>query len=392
MLEYFALTRRGIEAAIRSIMAEAGNAYRGVSDDLGTGAASRLALFASKGKMIRGCMVRLGWEMASRKAPDEATGKMLDRAGAAMELFQSGLLVHDDIMDRDRTRRGSPTIHVEYEHELARGGYDDPQHYGEALGICMGDLAYFAAFEVLAGLETGDVESRNVCLTAARELALVGVAQMQDVANGAVKPASKNPFRNAATEPTEEEILKLYRYKTGRYTFSLPLALGSALAGSADGLSGNSARTAGSNPRKEPRTATQRETLEEAGEKLGIVFQLKDDELGLFANEAELGKPVGSDIREDKKTLFRLKLLERSGPQERKNLALIFGNQDANSDDVLYVQKTIEKTGVRAELQAMMKQQAEEALGMLALLLESAPPQSAAAFRELVAYSLERRS
>jgi len=381
VLEYFTATRRGIEAAIRSIMADFGTAYSAVSDDLGSGAASRLSAFATKGKMIRGCLVRLGWEITAAKQPDAATGTMLDQAGAAMELFQSGLLVHDDIMDRDRTRRGSPTIHVEYELDLARGAYDDPQHYGEALGICMGDLAYFAAFQMLARLETGDAASRNVCLTAARELALVGIAQMQDVANGAVKPASKNPFRNAATEPTEEEILKLYRYKTGRYTFSLPLALGSALAGST--LAGSTVGTSGN---------SAREILEEAGEKLGIVFQLKDDELGLFADEAELGKPVGSDIREDKKTLFRLRLFERSGTQERNKLSFIFGNQDAHASDVLYVQETLEKTGVRAELQAMMKQQAEESLEMLAPLLESAPPPSAAAFRELVAYSLARRS
>jgi len=386
MLEYFTKTKNGIESAIKTILSESGNGFGAVSADLGQNAAVRLSSFASRGKMIRGCLVRLGWELTARKAPDAETGRMLDRAGAAMELFQSGLLVHDDIMDRDRIRRGAPTIHVEYEQDLDNGNYNDPPHYGEALGICMGDLAYFTAFQVLAGLATGDAETRSVCATAARELALVGIAQMQDVVNGAVKPGLGNPFRNAPTEPTEEDILKLYRYKTGRYTFSLPLAIGSALARpSATGLYGSA-----SSP-QESSDAIQR-LLEEAGEALGIVFQLKDDELGLFADEAELGKPVGSDIREGKKTLLRLRLLERSGEGERVRLGTIFGNHEANTADVEYVQKALERTGVRAELASMMEQQAGEALTMLAPLLESAPPYAAAAFRELVAYSLARRS
>ncbi|MBN2874473.1 MAG: polyprenyl synthetase family protein, partial [Spirochaetales bacterium] len=344
MLEYFAGAKKEIERTIASLMDAYGAEYASVSDDLGATAASRLASFAARGKMIRGCLVRLGYELASGREPDEASSLALNLAGAAMELFQAGLLVHDDIMDRDRTRRGAPTVHVEYEEDLRRGTYDDPQHYGEALGVCVGDLAYFAAFRVLATLGAGSNASaelaRTVMAIAARELSLVGVAQMQDVVNGAVRPASTNPFRNAPTEPTEADILTLYRYKTGRYTFSLPMAIGATLAGAPE---------------------LTRLNLEEAGEHLGVVFQLKDDELGLFADEAELGKPIGSDIREDKKTLFRLRLFGRVDGAERSRLGAVFGNHEASQSDVDSVLVAMERSGVRAELAALMKAEAEAA-------------------------------
>ena len=284
MLDYFRTAREAVHQAIQDVLAEAGREYERVSGDFGSDSARRLDEFSARGKMIRGCLVRLGFELGGGKSVPPEAEESVARAGAAMELFQSGLLVHDDIMDRDRTRRGAPTLHVGYEADLARGLYGDPAHNGSSLGICAGDLAYFSAFHVLAGLEVPADVARQVCQTAARELALVGVAQMQDVANGAVRHESINPFREATASPDEQAILLLYRYKTGRYTFSLPLSIGATLAGA---------------------DLQTKASLEEAGEALGILFQLKDDELGLFADEDELGKPVGADIREDKKTLFR---------------------------------------------------------------------------------------
>ena len=298
MLDYFRTSREAVHGAIQDVLAEQGKIYDRVSGDFGADSARRLDEFSARGKMIRGCLVRLGYELGGGRIVPPGAEQSVARAGAAMELFQSGLLVHDDIMDRDRTRRGAPTLHVSYEDDLARGLYGDPAHNGSSLGICVGDLSYFSAFSILASLAVPGEVARQVCLTAARELALVGVAQMQDVANGAVKRGSINPFRDAPASPNEESILLLYRYKTGRYTFSLPLSIGAALAESS------------------PHAIT---SLEEAGEALGILFQLKDDELGLFAGQDELGKPVGADIREDKKTLFRQRLFARDRKSTRLN-------------------------------------------------------------------------
>jgi len=371
MMEYFASTRSGIAAAIQDVLGAYGETYGSVSADLGVDAANRLADFASRGKMLRGSLVRLGYELTARHEAAEPDATAIRLAGAAMELFQSGLLIHDDIMDRDRVRRGYPTLHAGYESTLESGGYDDPPHYGEALGICAGDLAYFAAFQLLAELPTSAARAVRATLIAARELCVVGIAQMQDVVNGAVRQDSANPFRDAPTDPSEEDILKLYRYKTGRYTFSLPLALGCALAGGSD---------------------AERLTLEQAGEDLGVLFQLKDDELGLFADEAVLGKPVGADIREDKKTIFRRRLMSRADGQTRVRLATMFGRHDAGAAEAEFVRGELERLGIRAELTAMMRSRADAALARMKPLLDHAPVGTAQAFSQLVTYSLERTS
>lgn len=371
MLAYFNAARSAVQERVKEILGSGAARWDRAAPGLGTDAARRLEEFALRGKMIRGVLVRLGCELASGRAASGDELVAVERAGAAMELYQSGLLVHDDIMDRDRTRRGVPTIHVEYERALDGAGYGDPVHYGEALGICAGDLAYFAGFGALTELPIAPEKARKAAAIAAGELCLVGAAQMLDVANGAARPGARNAFGSGPVEPDEEAILRLYRYKTGRYTFSLPLALGAAIAGADDAT---------------------REALEKAGEELGLLFQLKDDELGIYADEAELGKPVGSDLREDKKTLFRLKLLEAARGDTAERLRAIFGNPRSGAAELAAVREAAEALGVRAELAARMKRYAEGALAPLESLLARAPEAAAKAFRELVAYSLERNS
>ncbi len=371
MLDYVFDSRPAVRAAIKDLTTAYGAGYDAVSADFGSAMSTRLDEYCSRGKMLRGCLVRLGYELAGGKRPTGDDERAVTTAGAAMELFQAGLLIHDDIMDRDRTRRGAPTVHVAYEDALSAGRYDAPEHNGESLGVCAGDIAYFAAFRALSELPVPDGAARRVMAIAATELSLVGVAQMQDVANGAMKPGSVNPFRDAPCEPDERAILRLYRYKTGRYTFSLPLALGAAIAGASDAT---------------------RIALEEAGESLGVLFQLKDDELGLFADASELGKPVGADIREDKKTLFRLRLFERADAGLRGKLASAFGNRGSGDAEAASVREAVERLGVRADLAAEMRRYAAEAESRAAPLLAAAETEAAAAWRALVAYSLERRS
>ncbi len=393
MLDYLALARPAVAAALESILSERSSRYGASIAGMGPDVARRILDFSLRGKMLRGCLVRLGYELAAGRAPEAGSrdAEAVAITGAAMELFQSGLLVHDDIMDRDRLRRGEPTLHVRYEEELERSGYAEPAHHGEALGICAGDIAFFAAFDALAALPVPDGAARRVMAVAASELSLVGVAQMRDVANGARQDgARQDGARQDGARPagtghagaiasfdvskagTEEaEILGLYRYKTARYTFSLPLAVGAAIAEAPPAVS---------------------RALEEAGELLGLVFQLKDDELGLFADEAELGKPVGADIREDKKTPHRLRLFSKADPALRARLAAIFGSQALPPSDLALVRASVERLGVRAELAAEMERLSAEAMKAAEPFLAGATPAAGEAFRGLVDYSLSRRS
>jgi geranylgeranyl diphosphate synthase type I len=284
----------------------------------------RLAGFTRKGKMIRGGLVSLSCEMAGGRVLPAAI-----RAGTAFELIQSGLLIHDDIMDRDARRRGAPSIHEQYARLAESAGIRDPAHFGTSMAICAGEIAIFLAFEALAGLPGIRTRAAAVQALFAAEFGLVGLGQMRDIQAG----ATVGPLR-------EREVLDLYRYKTARYSFALPLAAGWALAGG---------------------RASVRSKLEDLGEDLGLVFQVKDDELGLFGDEKLLGKPVGSDIRQGKKTLHYLRLIDRAAGPDRDMVGSVFGRQEASEADILRVRDLAARLGVREDVDRIMERHARRA-------------------------------
>ncbi|MFP4490562.1 MAG: polyprenyl synthetase family protein [Spirochaetaceae bacterium] len=318
--------------------------------------------FAGRGKMLRGGLVGLGYALYGDNPAEVAENEAVLAAGAAMELFQSAFLIHDDIMDRDSMRRGVPTVYTQYAKSAKEEGLADAEHMGEALGICVGDISFFMAYEILAGGACGAEEKRRcvpLLTLASKELSYVGVAQMLDVRWG-----------NGADEVSEKDVLELYRYKTGRYTFSLPLSAGALIADA-----------------EEPR----RRRLERIGELLGVVFQLRDDELGLFGDEESLGKPIGSDIREGKRTPFYLSLMERVNNEQKSTLLGIFGNNKAGEEEVEYVRSLMEKLEVRDEIVRTCEKLSREAR-MEMEALEGTHPESHRILEDLLDYGLNRKN
>jgi geranylgeranyl diphosphate synthase type I len=218
------------------------------------GVIEHLRAFAIGGKCLRGSLIA---ESARMFGMSDLTCAY--KVGAAMEIAHSGLLIHDDIIDRDAMRRGREALHVQYAHRDWR----EPGHTGESLAICAGAIAYFIAMRVMTAAPS------QVISVWSAEMARVGVANMQDIA-----------LSMQESPATIEEIFTMYRGKTARYTFSLPLVLGALLAGRDD----------------------LRDELFEIGELAGLAFQLRDDWLGVFGDPEKTGKPCGSDIREGKRT------------------------------------------------------------------------------------------
>jgi len=315
---------------------------------LGPDAISRLEAFSQGGKMIRGALALLGHRLYGGKRPVEAL-----RCAAAMELFQAGFLIHDDIMDRDRTRRGLPSFYWQYAKRAEEDGLSDPYHAGEALGTCGGDVAFFLGFQLLSM----DASPPGFLAFCSRELSIVGLAQMQDVFWGA-----------SSALPGNDEIINLYTHKTGRYSFSMPLIAGAMLAG-----------------RKE----AECQDISRLGELMGIVFQIRDDELGLFGDEAELGKPIGSDMREGKKTIFYRALVDSLDPADRMRIGAYFGSADSGDKELAEVRSLLKSRGGRATVLAIAERARAEAERILAGL-EGADRDGRAILSELLAYVSER--
>lgn len=310
----------------------------------------RLRDYALRGKLLRGALVGFGYRLFHT---DDPLPIACVEAGAAMELLQSFLLVHDDIMDQDDMRRGGPSVHRQYIDAAPVDDAGRAGQYGISMGICAGDVAAFQAIEQLATLSTDDTIRARITEVVAREISLVGLAQMQDVHHGYVAEAG------------DDAILDVYTYKTGRYTFSLPMMVGAMLAGA------------------DQQTVTALGTL---GEHLGRIFQIRDDQLGLFGSEADTGKPSGSDIREDKKTPFRNALLALLPADSA--LRGVFGAESVAPEQIEAIRAALRDTGAMDRVERLVQHDDRASRELIDRLpIASA---GAEALRSLLEYNLSR--
>jgi geranylgeranyl diphosphate synthase type I len=304
MNPFFEQFRASIEGSIKTFITKKKDELSSVNiwgEDL----MRRFSSFTGHGKMIRGGLVILSYLMYKSDSPG-----WIIKTASAVELLHSSLLIHDDIMDRDHVRRGEKTLFAQYQELGENEKYHDPVHFGESFGICAGDIGFFLAFEILSEVDINPEARGKIFSLWSKELTLVGLAQMQDVY-----------FSISNLEPEEDEILDLYRFKTARYTFSLPLMTGAILAD------------------QDTKTLLH---LEKLGECIGIIFQIKDDELGLFGDEEEIGKPIGTDIEEGKKTIYSHYLLKIVRGEDRKSVQNIL-HQKINTKSSLETLRNITK-------------------------------------------------
>ncbi len=328
MKDFFSTTKKIIAPFLDSFLAKQAKLYSPVNN-WSADTLRRLRASVARGKMVRGSLVVLTYRLAGKRVDDTCL-----RLAAAMELVQVALLVHDDIMDGDAIRRGEPSMHKQYEALSKQAIYRSPAHVGEGLGICVGDVAIFLSFKLIAGAAKKHPELVRLATEIfASELTSVGFAQMDDIFSGAM-PGKRAP----------EQILNLYRYKTARYTFSLPFLLG--------GLTTHL-----------PTTTIKK--LDEFGECLGLIFQIKDDELGMFGTEESIGKSVGADIREGKKTLYHYFLFHKATTSERSQLQKIFGNPRPTTSQLELVQSLINKYGISYDIEQVVERQVQSASRLL---------------------------
>lgn len=257
-------------------------------------------------------------------------------AAAALEVFHAAALVHDDIIDNSDTRRGRPAAHraLEAAHRGA-GWVGDAAAFGRSGAILLGDLLVAWSDDLL---EEGLAEASPMNAAAARaEYARmrrdVTVGQFLDI-------AEESAF---ATEPDErhaERALRVASYKSARYSIQQPLAIGAALAGG---------------------DAAQQAALAAFGHPVGMAFQLRDDVLGVFGDEAQTGKPSGDDLREGKRTVLVAYTRERLDHPARRILDELIGDSSLDAAQIASLQQTILDTGALDRVEALISDYAREA-------------------------------
>jgi len=239
--------------------------------------------------------------------------------GAALELLQTYLLIHDDWMDEDDERRGGPAVHYAFQR---KHGHD---HLGASLGILAGDLASTFGWELLLGASFP--EGR-------RDEGLALFVKIQ-----------KEVFAGQQLDlMTDEDVERMHDLKTGSYTTRGPAELGGLLADADE---------------------ARMSSLRRWAAPLGVAFQLRDDLFGTFGSVQQTGKP-GDDLRHGKHNAV-VAAFGKLGPSDANRAILegVWGRADATDDEVRAAHEVL--SAARNEVETRLTVLADEARSALAV-------------------------
>ncbi len=307
-----------LKVGVEALLAEYFTAKRASAGDLAREAIELVdaveTLTMRGGKRLRALVVRAGMVAIDPKAELEPAL----RAGAAIELLQTYLLIHDDWMDQDDQRRGGPAIH----RLLADARQNE--HLGASLAVLAGDLAGTYAWELL-----------SQAAPAQHLLAVVRnyVRMQEEVLFGQHLDVTASP-----------DVERMHTLKTASYTVTGPLRIGAALCGASE---------------------AQLQALNDFGTPIGIAFQLRDDLLGTFGQAADTGKPTGNDLRAGKRNALTVEAERRLGSDWSK-VSPVFGVQQAAQADVQVAIAAIRDSGAAEAVETELTRQTALARARLA--------------------------
>jgi geranylgeranyl diphosphate synthase, type I len=277
------------------------------------------------GKRLRPSFCHWGFVGAGGEPGDQ---RIVD-AGAALELMHAFALFHDDVMDDAVSRRGTPTTHTVFADTHALAGWaGEPRRFGEGVAILVGDLAFVMADQLLLDAPRDAWVIWNELRTE------LNIGQLLDII-GSVRGDRRL-----------DKAERICRYKSGKYTVERPLHLGAVLAAPV-------------------RSAELLPALSAYGLPLGDAFQMRDDVMGAFGDEAITGKPVGGDLREGKPTPLLARAVAAATPAQRAVLDLV-GSPNLDDDAVAKMQQVIVDTGALAALETQIAALTEEAVAAVA--------------------------
>lgn len=284
----------------------------------------------SDGKIIRGTLVNLGYFLLK-----ENKEYSIDLS-LAYEMFQTAILIHDDIIDNDNKRRGKDTVHYSNYNKYIKysSNKEEVKHLSNSIAICTGDYGLYIANKIIINAYQKDktlpkvLENFNDTVLTTIKGELIDVILPFNGKNNLINP-----------KEIEENILEIYRLKTAHYTIIGPMSVGIILAG-------------GDNKKIKDITSF--------GEKVGIAFQIQDDILGIYSDE--MGKIKASDIKEFKQTILYSYTLNTKYKEE---LIKYYGNENIDEEIINKVQNIFKTSGAYDYAVNMMNTLYDESLNIL---------------------------
>ncbi len=222
--------------------------------------------------------------MVSTGAFGESEEKAIPYA-LALELVHNFTLVHDDIMDQDELRRGEPTLY---------------RKVGDAHAINAGDGLFALAFNILTQMEVDDEKIVKLLDELSSSVLRIAEGQEEDL-------SFERDF-----DIEEDDFIQMIEKKTA-YLFRASTRGGAVIAGCNE---------------------EEIEAIGEYARKMGIAFQIQDDYLDLVGDEGKIGKDVGSDIKEGKRTLMVIKALSELTGERADRLLDILEKDDNTKAEI----------------------------------------------------------
>lgn len=342
------LAEQGVQQFADSLHADMGAVHPYVAAAID----SYLAVLRSGGKRVRGQLAVCGYRLFGGREDS-----VIAQAAGAIEAIHAYLLVIDDVADHARLRRGQPAAHVRMADFLRSHGAAPAAAADMAISGAL--TGQHKAQAVLANLPVKHEYLQCAIKTFNTHLVHTSHGQVLDMAS------------TTGLTLSEEEILDIARSKTAFYSFLMPLEVGALLAG---------ARTDDMAP------------LAAYAQHAGLAFQLQDDIMGVFGDEAAMGKSAQSDIREGKQTLLIHYAREAATENERSILSHSLGNADLHLADFAACRKIIEKTGAFKRVQALAQQEVVAAQVIVDAMPTAWPQAQKQFLRDLADFSVTRKN
>jgi geranylgeranyl diphosphate synthase type I len=232
----------------------------------------------------------------------EAAGGTLEDVlpfAAALELLHNFTLIHDDVMDNDELRRGSPTVHIKY---------------GEPLAILAGDLLFSKVYQSIMDFAPPHISGDRI-INILRKMTDAVIQLCEGQALDIIFPY--------AQDVSDEDYILMIGLKTSAL-FKACAEIGAIAAGASDDII---------------------ESFGKFAWNAGIAFQIADDILGITTDESAIGKPFGSDIREGKKTLLMIHALKKANQDQRSTLLNAMKGKVSTRKSIDEAIKVLEEVG-----------------------------------------------
>ena len=280
----------------------------------------------SDGKLIRGFLIALGYKILKENI------NYSYYLSLAYEIFQTSILIHDDIIDDDNLRRGKKTIHYTNYLKYKSLNELESKKVSESIGICLGDYGIFKVNEIITNHYKEDPNFSKLFDYYNKMVLKIVEGELMDIIL-----SLEGKYKQI--ENLENNLKIIYKLKSAFYSIIGPLSLGLILGGIDD---------------------NKLEEINIFGEKLGIAFQIQDDIFGIYSDN---GKVIGADIKEFKQTLLFSYTMKNE--KYKNDLLKYYGKENIGEKEVNETRRIFKESGAYDYATNLMNKMFNEGIAII---------------------------